>query len=320
MTPHPPRGPLDSALAVAASDLWILYRSGDPEAAHRYCSRRLMDAAGDAGLSAMLVDPNRVAITEHHGRRAVLRLDGRRVGVPRAVISRSGSRLGNRGRRLISVLEAAGSTTVPSARALAFAGDKLTAARVLERSGVPTPRVVALPPSPDPDWLAGELGFPLVVKNAQGSKGLEVRLCEGPSQIAATMQAVAGKGAILAQRFVAHSRGRDVRVMVIDGRVVTAMMRCATGDEFRSNVACGGTARAVDPTRDMTQLALRAAAVLNLDVAGVDLLFDGTGLTVCEVNTAPGFEQLEQATGHDIAGSIIDHLRRSMAGTAVEAA
>jgi len=167
------------------------------------------------------------------------------------------------------------------------------------------PASIALAPGCDLERVFMTLGFPLVVKPLAGRKGRHVQLCRSPGDVAAVLARSGGRRRLLAQQFVSTSAGRDLRLLVAGGRVQAAMLREAPPGEFRSNIALGGRAAAVVAPYHAARLALHAAEALGLDVAAVDLLFGAEGLTICEVNVAPGFEALETVTSRNIAGAMM---------------
>lgn len=309
MTPPYPlsRPPMVTSVPRRAP-VWLLYRSRDmTTAGQAYSNRRLTEAAARAGLAAEIVHPRRVEPAVFRSPHAA----------PLAVLGRAGTRHGRSGKRLLKAAEANGIVTLPTWRALRRAENKLTVAEALTAAGVATPPSAPVTADTSTDWLGDAFGFPLVLKNAIGSKGRMVRLCPRPQDFRARFAEVVGRGPVLAQRYVAGSHGRDLRVVVIGGEPVAAMLRRADGDQFCANIHQGATGHPTPITGEVASIAVAATTVLGLDVAGVDLLFDDTGFTVCEVNTAPGFEAIEQATGQDIAGMVIAHLvRRLDAGIA----
>ena len=285
--------------------IWLLYRSADmANAVHAYSNRRLIDSAARAGLATEVLHPRRV-------RRDVF--EGPGVPRPVALLGRAGTRHGGAGKRLLAAAEAKGIVTLPQSAALRRSENKLSVGQVLTAAGVPTPASAAITAETSTDWLGDRFGFPLVLKNAIGSKGRQVTLCRNPAEFAERFAEVVGRGQVLAQRYVRRSHGRDLRVVVIGGVPVAAMLRRAAGDQLCANIYQGATANPTPITAEMAAIAVAATHALGLDVAGVDLLFDESGLTVCEVNTAPGFEAIEQATGRDIAGAVIAHLLRRLA-------
>jgi len=150
-------------------------------------------------------------------------------------------------------------------------------------------------------------GLPAIVKLLRGTQGVGVMLASTIPELQGILETFRGLGQdIVLQEFVAESRGRDIRALVVGGRVVGAMRRRAKRGEFRSNLHRGGRGRPVELEPGYVDAALRATAVVGLEVAGVDLLETREGPTVLEVNSSPGFEGLERATGLDAAGAIIE--------------
>ena len=156
------------------------------------------------------------------------------------------------------------------------------------------------------DLVAQVGGLPAILKLIQGTQGVGVKIAHSAAEVESILGTLWDLGQeILLQEFVAESRGRDIRALVVDDRVVGAMRREARRGEFRSNLHRGGFGTAVELPADDAAAAVRAARVLGLDVAGVDLLESSDGPKVVELNSSPGFEGLERATGLDIAGEIV---------------
>ena len=284
--------------------LWLLYRSRDVDAAYaNYNNRRLSEAAERAGLAASVVHPN-------DAQRMISATND--LSGPLAVLSRSGTKLGRSGKQVLATAEARGLVVLPELKVLDRAESKFSSALTLATHGVPTPLTLPVTEEATTEWLGDVFGFPLVVKNAMGSKGREVRLCERPEDFAARFAEVSGSGPVLAQRYVRSSHGRDVRVIVVGGEPVAAMVRVAAGGTLCANVHSGASAYPTPITAEMASIAVAASASLGLEIAGVDLLFDECGLVVCEVNTAPGLEMIERVSGRDVAGAMIGHVRNRL--------
>ena len=280
---------------------WFIYRSRQMERLRRsYNCRRLIEASKRGGFPADIVHPDAVEPSVVAVGSAMR---------PLAMVARSGTKMGRSGKRLLTIGEANGVLTLPSSRTLELAESKYRAALRLAAQGVPTPLTLPVTAEASAEWLGDIFGFPLVLKNAMGSKGREVRLCERPEDFPERFSEVVGKGPVLAQRYVRSSHGRDLRVAVVGGEAVGAMVRLAQGGQLCSNVSRGATAHPTPITPEIASIASAAASALDLEIAGVDLLFDDTGLIVCEVNTAPGLEMIEQVTGRDIAGAMVAHIR-----------
>ncbi len=286
------------------SALWFVYRSRQMDVLRRsYNGRRLIEASERAGLSARIVHPDEVEPES---------LIAGTTPRPLAMVARSGTKMGQSGKRLLAAGEAGGVLTVPGPKTLALAESKYRSALTLAAQGVPTPLTLPVTAEVSTDWLGDVFGYPLVLKNAMGSKGHKVRLCETPQDFPARFAEVEGKGPVLAQRYVHSSHGRDLRVVVVGGQAVGAMIRLAEGHQLCSNVSLGAASCPTPITPEIASIATAAAAAVGLEIAGVDLLFDDSGLIVCEVNTAPGLERIEQVTGRDIAGAMVAHIRERL--------
>lgn len=195
---------------------------------------------------------------------------------------------------------------------LAFirARDKLRSMQLLARHDIDIPKTVVANSTDSVDELIAMVGgAPLIVKLARGSQGMGVMLAETRSAAKAIIQAFySQKVNILVQEFIEESGGSDVRVFIINGKIVGAMKRQAPEGEFRSNIHLGGEGVSIKLTRSERQVALGAARAMNLDIAGVDLLQASEGPLVMEVNAFPMFAGIEKVTGHDIAGQIIQYI------------
>ena len=154
-------------------------------------------------------------------------------------------------------------------------------------------------------------GAPLVIKLLEGTQGLGVVLAETHTAATSVLEAFNGLQArVIAQEFIKEAKGADIRVFVVDGVVVGAMKRQGKEGEFRSNLHRGGSAEIFELSVDEENAALKAARVMGLGVAGVDLLQSARGPLILEVNSSPGLEGIETATGKDIAGKIIHYIER----------
>jgi ribosomal protein S6--L-glutamate ligase len=191
--------------------------------------------------------------------------------------------------------------------AIALTKDKLRCLQMLVEQGFPAPStILSRFPQNIERAIAYLGGPPVILKLLRGSQGAGVILGESAPAVEAMLDTMWNLGQdIMLQQFVAESRGCDLRILVLGGKVVAAMRRSAKKGDFRSNIHCGGTGVREKLTRNAEALALRAAAVAGLDLAAVDLLESSKGLLVLEVNSSPGFQGMEEATGLDIAGRIM---------------
>ena len=163
------------------------------------------------------------------------------------------------------------------------------------------------------DLVERELGFPVVVKTLKGTRGEGVLLCSNREQfndLASLLDGAKPGADFIFQQYIAESHGRDVRVLVIDGKAVAAMERRSVDGGFKANISLGGVASPFELPEPMADLAVRVADVLGLDVAGVDILFDTHGYRVCEANSSPGFQGLEKACKVNVPEEIFRAMER----------
>ena len=187
--------------------------------------------------------------------------------------------------------------------------DKLRALQFLARFGIDIPRTVMCRYRDEvPQAVEMVGGLPCIIKLIQGTQGVGVMMATTMAEVQGMLEALWTLGQeILLQELVAESRGRDVRALVVGDRVVAAMRRQARTGEFRSNLHRGGEGKALSLGRDYAEAAVKAARVIGLEVAGVDMLEARSGPRIMEVNSSPGFEGLEAATGKDVATPYVRH-------------
>jgi ribosomal protein S6--L-glutamate ligase len=274
-----------------------------------YSTRRLVEAARERHHSVRVLDPLRCYLRissdgfeMHH--------KGRPIAGYSAVIPRIGASITRYGTAVLRQFELMGSYTPNSSDAIARARDKLRSHQLLAAQGIGLPVTVFGDNPDDTVDLLSMLGPPPhVIKLNEGTQGAGVMLTEKPSASRSVIEALRGLYAnFLVQEFIAEAKGADLRCFVVGGEVVAAMRRQAPKGDFRSNLHRGGSAKAVRVSDAEQATAVRAASVLGLGVAGVDLIRSSRGPLVLEVNSSPGLEGIEEATGIDIAGRIVDHV------------
>jgi ribosomal protein S6--L-glutamate ligase len=272
-----------------------------------YSTRRLKHACRKAGHKVRVFDPLAFAIDVQPGQPS-LRYGGKLLGHYDAVIPRVGAANTLFATAVLRQFEQIGVYSVNSSQAMSVARDKLRAMQVLSRHDVGVPRTAFVHDLRQIAEVVAHIGGPpVVVKVLSGSQGLGVILAEstsGAESIVEALQVAAQQNALI-QQFVRESRGRDVRAFVVGHHVVAAMRRIAYGDEFRSNIHRGGRAEKVTLDAEYERTALRAAQILGLRVAGVDMLEGKDGPLVTEVNASPGLEGIEHATSVDVAAAIV---------------
>ena len=274
-----------------------------------YSTQRLVAAARERGHTVRVLDPLRCYMKIAPGRFQLSYKSKNLTGID-AVIPRIGISVTRYGSAVLRQLELMGAYTPNSSDAILRARDKLRCHQLLAGEGIGLPTTVFGDNPDDTSDLLGLLGdAPHVIKLIEGSQGSGVVLAESLSASRNVVEAFRGLYAnFLVQEFVAEARGADIRCFVVGDAVVAAMHRQAEAGEFRSNLHRGGQASVVTLSAAERETALSAARVLGLEVAGVDLLRSHKGPLVLEVNSSPGLEGIEGATGVDVAGAIVEHV------------
>lgn len=274
-----------------------------------YSTRRLVEAVRERGHSVRVLDPLRCYMSiSSEG--FSMHYKSKEISGYAAVIPRIGASVTRYGTAVLRQFELMGSFTPNPSDAILIARDKLRAHQLLAAQSIGLPRTVFGENPDDTDDLLSMLGAtPHVIKLNEGTQGAGVMLTEKLSASRGVIEALRGLYAnFLVQEFIAEAKGADLRCFVVGGRVIAAMRRQAPKGDFRSNLHRGGSARAVQVSEAEREVAVRAARVLGLGVAGVDLIRSRRGPLVLEVNSSPGLEGIEKATGVDVAGHIVEHV------------
>ena len=190
--------------------------------------------------------------------------------------------------------------------------DKLYSHQILAQSNLDIPKTMLLKHPIDIDFVEKHIGFPAIVKTISGSYGRGVFLAETKKQFRQLLtmaELTKPSYNIIIQEFIKDTWGKDLRVLVVNNKVVGCMMRQAKDDDFRANITRGGEGFPYEVNEQIEWLSSESAKVLDLDIAGVDLLFDNGGFKICEVNSNPGFEGMEQYTKKNIAGEIVSFIK-----------
>jgi ribosomal protein S6--L-glutamate ligase len=279
-----------------------------------YSTRRLKEAGEARGHDMQVIDHMRcyMNITSH--KPTVLYQGSPLEGVD-AVIPRIGASNTFYGTAVVRQFEIMGVFTANTSMAISRSRDKLRSLQIMARRGIGLPVTGFAHSTKDIDGLVDIVGgAPLVIKLLEGTQGIGVVLAETQQAAKSVIEAFRGLDAnILVQEFIKEAGGMDIRCFVIDDKVVAAMKRQGAPGEFRSNLHRGGSASRVRLTPEERSTAIRAARAMGLRVAGVDLLRSNHGPVVMEVNSSPGLEGIEQATGIDVGGKIIDFVVKQTA-------
>ncbi|MBL8645259.1 MAG: 30S ribosomal protein S6--L-glutamate ligase [Rhodospirillaceae bacterium] len=277
-----------------------------------YSHQRLVAAARTRGHDIEVFDTLKcyMNIASH---RPEVKYKGRSLEGFDAVIPRIGASITHYGLAVVRQFEMMGVYSLNESVAIGRSRDKLRSLQLLSRKGIGLPVTAFAHVTSQPDDLIDMVGgTPLVIKLLEGTQGIGVMLVETRSSAKSVIEAFGGVEAnILVQEFIKEAGGTDIRAFVIGGKVVAAMQRTGGPGEFRSNLHRGGKAVAVKITPEERSTAVRAAKILGLNVCGVDMLRSNHGPVVMEVNSTPGLEGIEHATGMDIAGMVIEFLEKN---------
>lgn len=285
----------------------ILSRNG-----RLYSTRRLVEAAELRGHEALVLDHTKCYMSLKQGEPSI-HYKGKEIEKVDAVIPRIGASVTFYGTAIVRQFEMMNIFSANPSQAITRSRDKLRSMQLLAKAGLGMPKTGFANHINDVDDLINMVGgAPLVIKLLEGTQGIGVVLAETYKAAQSVIEAFHGLEAdILIQEFIKESRGADIRAFVVNGRIVGAMKRQAREGEFRSNLHRGGTSSLINLTMKERYTALKAAKVLGLSVAGVDMLQSDRGPLIMEVNSSPGLEGIERATGEDIAGKVIEFVEQN---------
>jgi ribosomal protein S6--L-glutamate ligase len=273
-----------------------------------YSTSRIVLAARARGHHVTVIDPLDFQIVVARGKPA-LYVGGDRIARFDVVIPRIGASITSYGLAVVRQLELMGVPVLNEAMSIAKSRDKLRALQLLARQRIDVPTTVC---ARNPAGLDAALelvrGCPAIVKLQQGTQGIGTMIADTPQSAHALLETFWAMGQdIVLQEYVKEAKGRDVRIIVVGGKVVASMKRIAKKGEFRANLHRGARGQAVTIPPQYRAVAIRAAHVMGLEVAGVDMLEGKKGPRVLEINSSPGLEGVERTTGVDVAGAIVRH-------------
>ncbi len=277
-----------------------------------YSTRRLVEAGEQRGHTMMVIDHSKCDLVIEKKNPHIL-YNGKVLEGIDAIIPRIGASITFYGTAVVRQFEMMKVFTSTESVALGRSRDKLRSLQILARAGLGLPKTVFTNYSKNvSEVIEGVGGAPMVIKLLEGTQGVGVVLAETSNAAESVLDAFNGlKVRVIAQEFIKEAKGSDIRAFVVDGVVVGAMKRTSKEGEFRSNLHRGGTAQVIELTDEEENAALKAAHVMGLGVAGVDMLQSKDGPLIMEVNSSPGLEGIETATGVDIARSIIRYIERN---------
>ncbi|MFW8589362.1 30S ribosomal protein S6--L-glutamate ligase [Glaciecola sp. 2405UD65-10] len=277
-----------------------------------YSTRRLKEAGEAAGHEMHIIDTMHCYMDITSSKPNV-RYKGKMLPTFDAVIPRIGASVTFYGTSVVRQFEMMGTFSINESVAISRSRDKLRSLQLLSRKGIGMPRTgFANHPDRIDDLIKNVGGAPVVIKLLEGTQGIGVVLADTNKSAEAIIEAFMGLNAsILVQEYIKEAGGADIRCLVVGGKVIAAMKRQAAPGEFRSNLHRGGSASVVRLSPQERKTAVDAAKTMGLNMCGVDILRSNNGPVVMEVNSSPGLEGIERATGKDVGGLIIDYISKN---------
>ncbi|MCO6359632.1 SSU ribosomal protein S6P modification protein [Roseivirga pacifica] len=277
-----------------------------------YSTRRLLQAIEARGHEGVVIDHLKCdLVIEAEG--PSIYYQGEKLEGISAVIPRIGASVTFYGTAVVRQFEMMGVFSTTYSQSIVRSRDKLRSLQLLSGAGLPMPKTAFTNYSKEEKNLIDTVGgAPVIIKLLEGTQGLGVVLAETRKAAQSVVEAFHGlKARIIVQEFIKEAKASDLRVFVVDGKVVGAMKRTGKEGEFRSNLHRGGNAEVVKLSRAERTAAIKAANAMGLSVAGVDILQSARGPLILEVNSSPGLEGIEKATGVDIAGRIVEYIEKN---------
>ena len=294
-------------------EVWILYGDdieSNADLAHE--CRRFQVEGENMGIDVKIIKPSQFDLLVTQEERDSILIDGKAVPLPYF----NHNDHGYFSLAIARQLERLGVHVFNGADVIEIVRDKLHTHQILAESGIDTPDTMLAKFPVDIQLIEDTIGFPVVVKTLNGALGIGVFLLESRSAFQDLMELVGETNPnlqLIFQKFVSVSKGRDLRLLVVDGEVVAAMERRAQDGGFKANFSSGASVHEFIPDQEAIDIALKTSEVLEIDIGGIDLLFkEGGGYTICEANTFPGFKGLEQASGVNVAGKILGAMQRQL--------
>lgn len=277
-----------------------------------YSTKRLIEAGKKKGHEMQIINHSKCDLVIEKKKPGLI-YQGKEVEGVNGVIPRIGASITFYGTAVVRQFEMMKVFTAVESQALVRSRDKLRSLQILSRAGLGLPKTVFSNYSKNVGAIIDKAGgAPVVIKLLEGTQGLGVVLADNRNSAESILEAFNGLQArVIVQEFIKEAKGADIRAFVVDGVVVGAMKRQGKEGEFRSNLHRGGSANIIELSDEEENAVIKAARAMGLGVAGVDLLQSERGPLILEVNSSPGLEGIEAATGKDIAGMIIKYVERN---------
>ncbi len=291
---------------------WIIHKKSIGENTE---VSRLVEEFEKQDIKVRVVNPQDVDIFVDRDDRKSILVKGEPRKLPDFVLPRTGSGTTYFIKAIIRHLERLGVTLINGSEAIDAVKDKLYSQQILGQSSLPVPKTMLVKHPINVGLVEKNLNYPMIVKTLSGSYGSGVFMVDDKKQFRQLMKMAELSNArynIIIQECIEDSLGKDLRVLVINGKVAGCMMRQSIDGDFRANITRGGEAIPYAIDEDIEWIGGECARLLNLDIAGVDLLFNGESYTICEVNSAPGFKGMEQYCKTNVAEQMVDFIQKKV--------
>ncbi len=292
---------------------WILYKQRQNEiTSDKYEMNRFLEVAEKRGITLKILCPEQFDLLVNRDDNKSVIVDNNYTKLPQFLLPRQGASTPYFSLAVIRHLERLGVSTFNSSQSIEIVKDKLYTQQILAAHNFPVPRTMLARYPLNIKLIEETIGFPIVVKTISGAQGSGVFLCEKPGHLEDLMQLIdtaKTQANFIIQEFIQTSRGRDLRVFVVGGRVIACMERISRDGNFKANFSRGGEVKAFQTSKEIEWLATECARVLNLDITGIDLLFNGESYKICEANSSPGFKGIESCCDVSIPDVIFDFIK-----------
>jgi len=291
---------------------WILHKKSIEES---YETKKLVEEFEKQGIKVRVVNPQDVDIFVDRDDRKSILVGGKTRALPDFVLPRTGSGTTYFIKAIIRHLERLGVILINGSSSIDAVKDKLYTQQVLGESNLPVPKTLLVKHPINVDLVETNIQYPMIIKTLSGSYGAGVFLVENRKQLKQLLKmAEITKPSynIIIQEFIEDSYGKDLRVLVVNGKVVGCMMRQSVDDDFRANITRGGEGIPYQIDEQIDWLGGECSRLLQLDIAGVDLLFNKEGYSICEVNSSPGFEGMDKYCKTNIAEQIVTYVKHKI--------
>ena len=292
---------------------WIIYSENETEiVSERNEVNRFIEEAEAEGIELRVLRPEQIDLVVTSLNRKSILVDGEITTLPDFVLPRMGAGTTYFALAVIRHLERLGVPCINSSHPIEIVKDKLYTQQILAENNFPFPKTMLAKFPINIELIEKNIGFPAVIKTLSGTQGKGVFLTNTKSSFKDLMQLIEitnSKLNIIIQEFVKDSYGRDLRVLIVGGRAIACMERTAPSDGFKSNFSDGGTVKEYQLTPEIEWLSTEACKITGLEIAGVDLLFDGDHFKICEINSSPGFRGIESCCDINVAKEIFKYLK-----------